>query len=73
LWAREAGAFIKTIMPFVRVKRKQCELGMMYQNMLTHANTKIGDDEMMRRLAMRDEMVRLNGRVRLDSLWTGRP
>jgi hypothetical protein len=61
LHSAAAQIFLETVLPFLRVKRRQAELGIRSRRDCA-PNRKLGPTAMLGRLALRDELVALNGR-----------
>lgn len=63
IYGASAEGFLHALLPFLRVKKAQAELGIRSRKG-TLPSKKIGEAEMRRRLAVRDEMIALNGTLR---------
>lgn len=55
-----AAKILEAILPFLRIKRRQAELGIQSRSAPLVIGKKLGEEEMRRRLAIRDEMIQLN-------------
>ncbi len=61
VWGAAAALVLEQIAPFLIVKRQQALLGIAYRELAGIPGRKLGEETMRQRLALRDQMIALNG------------